>query len=181
MSSFALTSPRTIAVIRKASSTAGLPSSGVGASWQRYPRVWSRKSARRAIRIATGVARNATAAAAPNPTAAESSALTGSDHPRCELVVAEVLERALEPFAQADGRLVPELRARLGQVGERVPDVARTGRCVDRLDVRAKQVAQLANQPVERHPLAACDVVGLPDDVRRVRRQEVCLHDVGDV
>src|SRR5579884_1211894 len=117
--SLPLAPARASPVIRNAASTAAPPRNGVGARCFRYPRGRSRKSVRRAIRIATGVRAKDAPAAAIKLAAEVSSTLIRTN----QLGSPEVGNSSLKPLAELYSWLVAKLRSGSRDVGQRVPDV----------------------------------------------------------
>src|SRR4051794_18426044 len=92
--------------------------------------------------------------------------------------VPEVLDGSAEALAQLHGRLVAELLPRPCEVGEGVPDVARPGRGVDRLEVAVDELAQLGKELVEGDRLAAGHVVDPSRRDVRAHGQQVGFDNV---
>src|SRR5690242_16075515 len=75
---------------------------------------------------------------------------SGGELVRAQAVL-QVLDRPAQPLAQVDARRVAEVAARGGQVGQRVAHVAGARRRVEGLDVAVDELAQHADELVERH------------------------------
>ena len=96
-----------------------------------------------------------------------------SSHP-----LPEPRHRLPEPLLDRVPGIIPERLPGPGDVGERVPDVARTWRLVDGIAPGADDIHKGGCKLVEADPAAAGDVKGPPDVA--LHRPDVRLDHVGD-